>query len=238
VALSRTQVDKLGERLKSGPVSETDLRLLDDYRRGFVDAYLDVLSALVGLGLRPRSREAKSRSAIVDKLRRESIRLTQIQDIAGCRLWVFDLNDQDREARRIEHVLSGCRRFDRRTVPSHGYRALHLVAERHGRPVEIQIRTELQHLWARTSEMLSDRLGAGLKYGQGPPEMLAHLESWSTAIRQWEEWVAAPRESRSSTLDEQTAIEQIHQFALRGGDTSVALLRRLRGRQADAEAEP
>lgn len=40
---SRAQVDKLGERLKAGPTTEADLRLLDEYRLTFAGAYQSVI---------------------------------------------------------------------------------------------------------------------------------------------------------------------------------------------------
>lgn len=226
MALSRTQVDRLGERLKAGPIGDADQRLLDEYRLTYTEAALFVANRLSDLGLF-RTIRIKTKSSIVEKLRRESIRLTQIQDIAGCRVWVFDMNEQDAVAQRIEEVLPGCRRVDRRSAPSHSYRALHLVATHGGQPVEIQVRTELQHRWARLSEKLAEPLGQGLKYGQGPIEMLSLLDEWSVAIRRWEEWVAAGREVRSTTLEEQTEIERAHQLALHGGERVLVLLRRL-----------
>jgi ppGpp synthetase/RelA/SpoT-type nucleotidyltranferase len=43
--------------------------------------------------------------------------------------------------------------------------------------VEIQVRTFMQHVWAETSEKLSDTINPGLKYGEGPEAyklMLTH----------------------------------------------------------------
>ena len=37
--ISKTQVDRLGDRLKKGNITEADLRLLDLYRRSFTEAY-------------------------------------------------------------------------------------------------------------------------------------------------------------------------------------------------------
>src|SRR5262245_35279291 len=93
---SKTQIDKLGERLKAGGATETDLRELDRYRRSFGTAY-DRVTHLIRehLSLEPTGRPAKSTQSIVEKLRRESIRLTQIQDIAGCRIVVTDRGTQD-----------------------------------------------------------------------------------------------------------------------------------------------
>jgi ppGpp synthetase/RelA/SpoT-type nucleotidyltranferase len=48
------------------------------------------------LGLEPTGRPAKSTTSITEKLHRESIRLTQIQDIAGCRIVISDIAEQER----------------------------------------------------------------------------------------------------------------------------------------------
>jgi ppGpp synthetase/RelA/SpoT-type nucleotidyltranferase len=44
---------------------------------------------------------------------------------------------------------------------------VHVVARIGGKLVEIQIRTQFQHLWAQLSEGLADSLGHELKYGAG-----------------------------------------------------------------------
>ena len=58
---------------------------------------------------------------------------------------------------------------DRRTHPSHGYRAVHVIVYVDGAPIEIQVRTKLQHEWANLFEKLADRVGRGIRYGE-PPE--------------------------------------------------------------------
>ena len=81
--LTKSQVDRLGDRLSTGDISDDDLRLLDDYRRSFTDAYEDIVWLIVHeLKLEPTGRRAKTNASIIDKLRRESIRLSQMQDIA------------------------------------------------------------------------------------------------------------------------------------------------------------
>src|SRR3954471_23032236 len=94
--VSKTQIDRLGERLKRGQITEVDLRLLDAYRRTFTPSYEFVVGSIRDkLKLEPTGRPAKSTISIIDKLKRESIRLTQIQDIAGCRIIVDDIAGQD-----------------------------------------------------------------------------------------------------------------------------------------------
>ena len=46
MALSKSQVDRLGERLKAGEPTDDDLRMLDDYRRSFAEAYDHVIATI------------------------------------------------------------------------------------------------------------------------------------------------------------------------------------------------
>lgn len=169
--VSKTQIDKLGERLKKGSISEDDLRLLDVYRRSFTEAYEFVVGAVrKELGLEPTGRPAKSTTSISEKLKRESIRLTQIQDIAGCRLIVADIASQDQVVQSLGRLFEKTSIVDRRQKPSHGYRAVHVIVTHLGKMVEIQVRTEFQHLWAEFSEKASDVMGSEIKYGGGDKE--------------------------------------------------------------------
>ena len=189
---SRAQVDKLGERLKAGRTTEADLRLLDEYRLTFAGAYQAVSDQIVALGLRPTGRPAKSTKAIIDKLQRESIRLSQIQDIAGCRVVVGTIVDQDRVVAELSQAMPTSKVLDRRARPSHGYRAVHLVVATTGQPVEVQVRTMPQHFWAELSEQVADRVGPEVKYGGGPIEarlgLKAALDMTSAVDRGGEMW--------------------------------------------------
>lgn len=179
---SRAQVDKLGERLKAGPTTEADLRLLDEYRLTFAGAYQSVIDQIVGLALRPTGRPAKSTKAIIDKLQRESIRLSQIQDIAGCRVVVETIVEQNRVRDELTTAMPQSAVLDRRARPSHGYRAVHVVAVVDGLPVEVQIRTIPQQVWAQISEKLADGVDPALKYGGGPLRIRQALEAFSEAV--------------------------------------------------------
>jgi putative GTP pyrophosphokinase len=123
------------------------------------------------LKLEPTGRPAKSTTSVVDKLRRESIRLSQMQDIAGCRLIVQNVIEQNRIVRKLRRRFQAATVIDRRKKPSHGYRAVHVIVTVSGKAIEIQVRSRLQHLWAEVSERLSDSVGAGLKYGGGPTKV-------------------------------------------------------------------
>jgi ppGpp synthetase/RelA/SpoT-type nucleotidyltranferase len=159
----------LGDDFRDGAVSKDALILLDEYRRSFGDAYETVVSTLQNkLNLEPSGRPAKTTTSIRHKLQREKIRLTQMQDIAGCRVIVPNVMTQDRLAGTLKSHFTVTKVFDRRVETSHGYRAVHVVAYVAGKAIEIQIRSELQHVWAEVSEKLADVIDPAIKYGGGP----------------------------------------------------------------------
>ncbi len=187
-AFSKTQIDRLGDRLKGGSHTESDLRLLDDYRRSFGEAYEAVLQTLHQRGGVPTGRLAKSTVSIADKLRRESIRLSQMQDIAGCRIVVGNVVEQEKLVALLKTDFPGAILIDRRDHPSHGYRAVHIITEISGKPIEIQVRSSLQHLWAEVSEKSSDVLDPTIKYGGGSDSRRDVLTKSSRAVAIFEEW--------------------------------------------------
>jgi GTP pyrophosphokinase len=134
------------------------------------------------LRLEPTGRSAKSTASLVEKLRRESIRLTQVQDIAGCRIVVTDIAEQDRVVASLCSVFPGGSLVDRRHNPSYGYRAVHVIIRHSGNLVEIQVRTGLQHLWAEVSEKLSDVFDPAIKYGGGSEQQRDALARASQSI--------------------------------------------------------
>ncbi|MGM9514602.1 hypothetical protein ACS5PK_10155 [Roseateles sp. DB2] len=188
MSISGSQLTRLGERLRAGPLIEADLRMLDEYRRSFGPASERVLATLrETMDVPVTVRGAKSTQAIVEKLRRQSCRLGQIQDIAGCRLVVGDLQAQESAVSRISAAFLHVQLHDRRRVPSHSYRAVHLVVKVLERWVEIQVRTELQHLWASLSEMLADIFGNEVKYGGGPTPVQKVLHNTAEGIAAMED---------------------------------------------------
>jgi putative GTP pyrophosphokinase len=180
---SKASVDRLGERLRVG-INAEDLKLLDEYRLSFAPAYEVVRAKLRSIeNILPSGRPAKSTTAIVDKLRRESIRLSQVQDIAGCRIVVDSRAAQNSLTSALVDLFPVTHVSDRREKPSHGYRAVHVIVKECGLNVEIQVRTRLQQLWAELSEKLADHYGPGLKYGEGPENIRKLLENLSNHVR-------------------------------------------------------
>lgn len=187
IKLSNSQVDHLGDRLRVGQPSADDLRLLDQYRRSFAEPYEYVVSIIRNqLKLDPTGRPAKSTGSITDKLRRESARLSQMQDIAGCRIVVSDIVAQDKAVEDLVSHLGKVKVFDRRRSPSHGYRAVHIVVHHSDKNVEIQVRSVIQHMWAELSEKAADVVDPAVKYGGGPEWLREMLMDLRDAISQSE----------------------------------------------------
>lgn len=181
--LTKSQVDQIGDRLRSQGVTEADERMLDQYRELFAKPATRVMRALEEqAGLKPTARSTKTVQAIVEKLRRETIRLSQMQDIAGCRVVVDDIVEQDRVVQRILKLFDECRLDDLRLRPSHGYRAVHIIVRIGGLPIEVQVRTRLQDVWAQLSEVLSDKVERSLKYGGGPQHLRESLRIASDEV--------------------------------------------------------
>ena len=180
---SKAKVDRLGERLRSNEIAPDDLRSLDEYRRSFSGPYEHVVSAMQAeLNLKPTGRPAKSTTSIRDKLKRESIRLSQMQDIAGCRIIVADVMAQDSTVEALVSRFENVRIFDRRESSSHGYRAVHIIVHHEGKPIEIQVRSDLQQMWAELSEKAADVVDPAIKYGGGPTEWNERLIGLSAAV--------------------------------------------------------
>lgn len=186
--VSKTQIDRLGDRLKGGPHTESDLRLLDDYRRSFGEAYEAVVQTIRQRGEFPTGRLAKSTLSIVEKLRRESLRLSQMQDIAGCRVVVGNVVEQEQFVASLITDFPQASVIDRRNNPSYGYRAVHIIVEISEKPIEIQVRTSLQHLWAEVSEKSSDVLDPTIKYGGGSESWRNFLTKSSGSVALYEEF--------------------------------------------------
>ncbi len=174
--MTKTQIDRLGDTLRTEHPDESHLRQLDVYRRSFAGGYEHVVKSIREcLGLEPTGRPAKSTKSIIEKLQRESVRLSQMQDIAGCRVIVEEISEQGHAIEQLTGLFSSVTIVDRRRNPSHGYRAVHIIAKVSEKPIEIQVRTAVQHAWAELSEKLADVVDPEIKYGGGPDNFRALL---------------------------------------------------------------
>lgn len=171
--ISRSALDKLGKRLCAQPHEvaaqdwETLKAVLDVYQTALDDAQ-DILEKM---DFAPTSR-VKSTGTLVDKLRRGTS-FKSVADVGGSRIVIEGgRRMQDEVVRQIETAFAASDPDrppsikDRRAEPSHGYRAVHVVVHHMGLPLEIQVRTGLQDVWAQIVERLGDTWGRELRYGE------------------------------------------------------------------------
>jgi ppGpp synthetase/RelA/SpoT-type nucleotidyltranferase len=174
--ISRSALDRLGERLAASPVAEdSDLDLLEQVLGAYQDALDTVETDLATIGYQPTTR-LKTTGTLIEKLRRETgMKLKGVQDVAGARIITTGSRaDQDEMVQKIVATFKNETRpprvKDRREEPSAGYRAVHVIVTVDGVPVEVQVRTLNQDLWAQIVERLADRWGREIRYGGSPPE--------------------------------------------------------------------
>ena len=174
---------RLGRRLrKAEQPSPDDVAMYDAYRGSFSEDLKDVIGALQSLFPdSPPAARRKTLDSVVAKLKRSTTDLGSMQDIAGCRINVPGLDDQDDAVARIQDRFEARKTDDLRDRPHSGYRAVHvIVAAPHGRWVEVQVRTALQNLYAQLSERMADAFGIEMKYGGGDPFAREILQSSSS----------------------------------------------------------
>ena len=205
VALTRSQIERLGQRLsRSVSPDPADLELLDEFEQSFQPAQDYVVRTIrTELKLTPTARR-KTRRSIVAKIRRQHTALPRMQDIAGCRLIVEDVIEQEEVLERLLQLpWEASQVDDRRLRPSHGYRAVHVIVTAHAHPVEIQVRTRLQDLWAQISEKMADRYGLEVKYGGGPVQIRRSLSTMAEGIARIEEVLSRVEQRRHWRADDE-----------------------------------
>lgn len=186
---SASQIKKLGDRLRhSETAAEVDLLQLQALRAEYDPPLQAAGERLRALGLQPSSR-IKTINTLVEKLKRDATNLAKMQDIGGLRI-VKDMKlaEQDSLRDQIVEAFPGAKVIDRRTDKNnHGYRAIHIIVEVDGFPLEIQLRTQMQDSWAQLVEKLGDFFGRGLRYGDPPKgqaerSITAHVMSLSEMV--------------------------------------------------------
>lgn len=202
---SRRTIDKAGETLIR-PVKDQDRSELDDAIaklnnwRSFHGFPLNTLAVdLKQKANRIQSdahvvRRLKRSRSIVAKLSQKTMRLTQMQDIGGCRAVLPDIDavyalKELYIKGRSQHELISIDDYIRSPKPS-GYRSLHLIYRfaSKGYPeynkllLEIQLRTATQHAWATAVETVGAMSGQALKSSEGEADWLEFFQLASLAL--------------------------------------------------------
>ena len=138
-------------------------------------------------------------------LRFDTMQLSQMQDIGGCRAVLRSLKNVERVAdlyrkSRFDHVLKGEKNYII-TPKDDGYRSLHLIYQYKGYRktkkwdllrVEIQLRSLLQHAWATAVEAVGLFTEQALKSNEGSADWRRFFAVMSSAIAEREKTPLVP----------------------------------------------
>lgn len=192
---SKNQYNKAGEKLKNNNLSEEEkkdfLKKLNTYKK-FHSYPLNVFVNRLNSLKKERSsilisQRLKRTSSIIKKLKRRykekaTMKLTQIQDIGGCRIIFYTLKELQSFYEKnylnssLKHKLIKTNNYLSKPKKD-GYRSLHLVYKYksdkekkkiyNGLSIEIQFRTKLQHIWATAVEIVDFFTKQNLKLNKG-----------------------------------------------------------------------
>jgi len=172
---SISQIKALGDRLaRSKEASPADREMLRDVIATAAEQMVLVQDRIRrALGVSSTARP-KTEKTTIEKIRRDRTRLNKMDDLAGVRIVVQGgLPEQDSLVGQLLDLFPGAKVRDHRAGTSTGYRAVHVIPTVGDRPVEIQVRTPLQHAWADLFEQLADATDRNIRYGAVPRDKRA-----------------------------------------------------------------
>ncbi len=173
------------------------------------------------------SQRLKRAQSIIKKLNRKykgkkaTMKLTQMQDIAGCRTVMSNV-ELVRKLYKNYYPTKGDLRHIRKnkkdyiTYPKEdGYRSIHLIykykSDKEKKKIyndlliEVQIRTKIQHIWATAVETTGFFIKQGLKFNEGEKEWADFFRLVSSAFAKLENCPLVP----NTPLDERELFLQI-----------------------------
>ena len=210
--ITRSQINKAGDALVTNPQDAAAAESLEMWRQIHatpLQKVHDFLMNCVGQctlecdGNVIFSNRLKRSEAIINKLRRFSaMDLTRMQDLAGIRMVLYTSCPPEHELHDVNQIFQHClanltEQFRVRDKIFHyidnpkdsGYRAIHLVVDCDTDnpqfptlPIELQIRTRHQHLWAMAVETAGMFYNEALKSSEGSEEWLTFFKMCGAAI--------------------------------------------------------
>ncbi len=124
-----------------------------------------------------------------------------MHDIGGVRSVLPTLRHVQVVSRRLRKSWTIIRVRDYIAEPKDsGYRALHLIVKRSGYPIEVQLRTIAQDVWANTVEERGRETGIGLKFGAGGAELRAYFVTLADLLARFDRGEFSAEQLRA-TLD-------------------------------------
>lgn len=214
VVLTKTLIDRAGAALAKDQFRNADQMVemeeaFDGYRKAHLEplsettlelqSWLDEYGADYYIAQR-----LKRKPQIIRKLNRLSVRLTQLQDIGGCRIIVERNAQVDEILVFLKEKVEANKGLKITRVTDYrgqgrditGYRSVHVLLERDGRKLELQLRSRVQHYWAESIERTSVIYGRHLKESEGDPVVIRYFHRLSDAFYEIESGRAPSARSR------------------------------------------
>ena len=172
--LSNSAINKIGDIVRQGENTdeyEKSVAVLNTWRESHGKILDEFYDKCVNLAERIDknniivAQRLKRLPTIIGKLNRfKNMRLSSMQDIAGVRIIVNDTEQLSEIEKRIKKWNNLIKISDYIENPkASGYRGKHFIFKKDGMFVEIQLRTNLQHLWATSVETTDIFRGTSLK---------------------------------------------------------------------------
>ncbi|MCP4912963.1 MAG: hypothetical protein GY909_07580 [Oligoflexia bacterium] len=176
--VSKRKIDQIGDKLKvNEALTKPELVDLLEWRNSFSTTldyyYLKLKNKIKQDKVKLIARRLKRIESIKIKLKRfKTMRLSTFQDIAGLRMVLETSNELESAYTTLrglstKHVLK--KLDDYHSKPKQdGYRGIHLVYQTGDSSlIEIQLRTELEHIWATAVETYGELQSTSFKTGDG-----------------------------------------------------------------------
>lgn len=195
--ISKSAIDKAGnilakEKFQTYEEWESSDAIFDEFRQAHLQPLTSTTIALQNWFRADNAsyiivQRLKRKPQILKKLRRLNTRLTQLQDIGGLRIIVDQNSDVDK---LIEYITDKLRQqtsivvkrivdYREKGRDDSGYRAAHIVMERDGVFLELQIRSRIQHYWAELIERTSVIYGYVIKELEGDERVIKYFKDLS-----------------------------------------------------------
>lgn len=201
---SKAAIDRAGRTLLAGEVASESADSAWEALANWRSLHAFPLNTIT-MDLRQKVKRIRADAIVVQRLKRArsmlakldketSMRLTQMQDIGGCRAVVatidevYALRERYRKSKSLHKFV---REDDYVASPKEsGYRSLHLVYRFQSRGhkqynnlmFEVQLRTRTQHAWATAVETVGAVLGQALKSSEGEQVWLEYFQNAALAL--------------------------------------------------------
>lgn len=196
---SKSKIDRAGELLKRGPDASTEMTQALDILSNWRAIHAIPLDTFAKV-LKTRAQKISDKAIVAQRLKRtpsillklsnhKTMRLSTMQDIGGLRA-ILDTTEEAYgllalyKKSRSKHSMFSLDDYINEPKID-GYRSIHLIYKLAKNPnlfLEIQLRSQLQHIWATGVEVFGTLKNSSFKSGQGSKRWLEFFELLSSVF--------------------------------------------------------